>query len=976
MPARDPKTGRFVSGGQNIGNATGSISIDTSGVISAERAVASASKQMTASVQQIQSPLKTIANRFREAEVAAKAFAKSDLGVIQNGLENAARSMTVLSAGAGLLAGLGLRAAGNINLINARFKVMLGSSAAAAKELENIRKQADLTGQPFLELADTASQLLGLTKSYGVEVGKLVTLTQQLNLIDPTAPTAFVSRAIREFLSGNTRSIVQIFEGLEEAPLKAIAKGSEDATTKIALLTEHLNKLGFTTDLLKGLSDEGVFAFAQLKSEVTEALATAFDPLFRSLLSIAQGFGAFVRGLRETNPEVLKIGAGLTVVVAGIAPLLFGLNQLVKAYQLVKIAALAANVSPGDVLKKGLGLGIAVGGGLALGDLGARGLAASGVRTGDLGRVADGEDPLAIVAERLQQGAVLVVKLLIDAAEQLALVIVGGADHIAQAFELLVASVQLVGAQLTIAGADIATGIADLIQSFNPGSAALIRANAEAQRVRGEEAAAPAQRRLDTGFDRDRASGLAEAIRAAAEAARILVVGNLARSIGPPTDTRSNQQLLDDIARQLKELPSLVKKPVNAIQAALEANAAEIQETAGKIKDINDSLAEEQKAIDDNRKIQAARAEFDVKFRRGIEDVNTERSRGVEDVNISRRRNRDIALLGNELVQITAEIEGQRNDLLRQAGEDSIARAEDHQKRLEEIERDTQRAVASGASRLDANAVFEALQSGIDAVDKENTSFDRETAQRKKSLDEQLRDLDKSLLLERDRKVAALREQITLEDQERAIARQQQDEDRAVTRAQEDAERRIREAQQQEDFIREDNARRTNAQKQINNLLSALATTTGIQQAIVQTAVNGFNQTGGLFTQFVNYIRSEGARLLQPFTNTTSRPAAPPGRSVPTPFASGGIAHGWSKLNDGGGFESAFMRDQLMLFTQPTRIFSAQQTQALLGGAGGGGVHIENFAPVFNDVGNANVDDLMGRMRQELQQIIHLAEGG
>lgn len=53
-------------------------------------------------------------------------------------------------------------------------------------------------------------------------------------------------------------------------------------------------------------------------------------------------------------------------------------------------------------------------------------------------------------------------------------------------------------------------------------------------------------------------------------------------------------------------------------------------------------------------------------------------------------------------------------------------------------------------------------------------------------------------------------------------------------------------------------------------------------------------------------------------------------------YAAGGTARGLGMVNDGGGVESGYQRNKLMLFSEPTRIFSAEQTRQIMGGGRGG----------------------------------------
>src|SRR5690606_11637051 len=92
---------------------------------------------------------------------------------------------------------------------------------------------------------------------------------------------------------------------------------------------------------------------------------TAFRPLLMDfVIPAAKQFTEFLRGLRETNPEILKFGAGLTIVVAAASPLLAALGMV--AGGLSNIIALSARAAPllAKVMATGAGRGaLAVAGG-------------------------------------------------------------------------------------------------------------------------------------------------------------------------------------------------------------------------------------------------------------------------------------------------------------------------------------------------------------------------------------------------------------------------------------------------------------------------------------------------------------------------------------------------------------------------------------------------------------------------------------
>jgi hypothetical protein len=81
-------------------------------------------------------------------------------------------------------------------------------------------------------------------------------------------------------------------------------------------------------------------------------------------------------------------------------------------------------------------------------------------------------------------------------------------------------------------------------------------------------------------------------------------------------------------------------------------------------------------------------------------------------------------------------------------------------------------------------------------------------------------------------------------------------------------------------------------------------------------------------------------------------------------YAGGGVASGLARVNDGTGVESMYQRNKLVMLSEPTRIFSAEQTAAMMGGKGG-------FNPTFNIIGaGQNKKQVRETVDQRLDQYL------
>lgn len=994
-PLRDAR-GRFAkANGQTLGEAVGRFRIDTSGIQGVDRVVGSVADKVTASGGRMNNALQGIADGFKRARQQADEFNKSNLGQIQQGINSLRQQTQLLSAAAGGLVAIGLASANSMNSVNARFTVFLGSAQKARAELDKIRQIADATGQPFTELAESAADLLSVSKNYKVEVGSLLTIAQQLKAVDPSARSMDSARAIREFLSGNNKTLNAVFE-LDREGLDKVTEGATNAADRLQRLSKYLSDLGFGNEILKGLADQGVFTFGQLKSEIEEALGTAFMPLLQDfVLPAAKAFGSLVRGLRETNPELLKFAAVGVVIAAGIAPALLAISGLINAYKTLKTVSNVTGLGSG--VGKALGVGLAVAGGVSIGTNVATGLAKSGVRSGDLGRIAGGESANDILGERLKQSLVIVVALIIQAVKTVAQILTGGGDLIAQAIDLIFNALKLGAGAFQVGFGQVqntlgsfVVSVADLLRKI-PGlentadSVAVgglnLQGAGQQAILQGTGSVNEAQARLQRGIDLNQTAENIKKVGDAFDDAQNQVVGTL-NAVLFPVD-----QLGDKATDAAAGLDQVAKK-TNPLVDKIVASQEDIEALATDIAKQRKEFDREQKQQNDERRISAGREAFDFALGRSRSESDRVRDEARDVADRARSRAKQIT---NVLADISnAETEGaiRRQEIIAEGNESIEKMAEDHGKRLEKIQLDTNANVANAAARLDANAVFEAQTSGLNALNQENDQFTTETQRKREELDKQVADLDKANGEIRTKRLAALQQQFADEDAELAIDRARKEEDRLLQQKREDDDRALRLARQQEDYNRQDSLRREALQRNINDQIAALSQSSGINQRMLTNVVNGLAAAGGHVSNFVAFVNSEVAKLgisangNVPVGSGTGRPTP---RITPT-FALGGIppinqVFGANER----GLESAIVDGRYFaMLSQPAQIMDAQSTQRLLAGAGAGGGFsgplIGNLVQSFGDIGSYSPTDIEGMVRKGIieaaQDVAALLGGG
>lgn len=366
----------------------------------------------------------------KATETAMTRAAKSIAGV--------RTQILALTVAAGALTGMGVKAAQDVKTLTTSITLLAGSQKASQKILDDTRKLADEFNSPYLDLLSSARAFLPLAKQNNIEMNQLQKLALKIKAVAPQKSFDEIKFSVSEALSGDFVSIKDAID-LSKKQRDELKKAFDENGPQAVLegISKILEARGFDDEMLKEFGESGANAFAILRSEVQETLAVAFLPLLNDVvLPLVKEFGNFIRGLRDTNPELLKVGAAVVAIVALGAPLIGFLSQAVVLWNALGMSAAKAGGMMSGAMKvvgKVAGVGLAVAGGVELGKAGATALANAGVggKGSDLERIRKGEDAGDILKERLTQGVGILLGVLAEAAKQIAITI----DLIVKAFQ-------------------------------------------------------------------------------------------------------------------------------------------------------------------------------------------------------------------------------------------------------------------------------------------------------------------------------------------------------------------------------------------------------------------------------------------------------------------------------------------------------------------------------------------------------------
>lgn len=753
-----------------LGDVSGRISIKTQGFEKSRqqitqqaglliRANQDVAKSAETGGQKVEGALNRIASGFQRATTAAKAFDNTALGKVQKGLDSIKNKIAGISLAVAGLVGLGVKAAQDVKTLTTSIELLTGSAEEAKQIMDDTRKLADKFNSPYLDLLQSAKAFLPLARQNNIQMEDLQKLALKIKAVAPQKTFDEIKFSVSEALSGDFVSIKDAID-LTRSQRDELKKALEDGGPQAVLsgISDILEARGFDDKMLEKFGESGANAFAELRSEVTETLSVAFLPLLNDVvLPLIKAFGNLIRGLRESNPDILKLGAGFTLIVAAATPLIGVLTTLIANFKALKAASAFTGGLGGKLGAIAKGAAV-VGGGVIAGAGIAQGLANAGARSGDLGRIASkesggkGENVMDVLGERIKQIFVILVDQFLHFGHTLAkvaLFIWNAGDQIVNIFKLIGSFVREFGATLQSVVGDLLVGISQLIAKI-PGAEGMaigiLQAGGDLQR-RGmiEKDAALDQRgdaaaRLAQGLEVPQSE--LDRVEANFNALRENVIGGLVGFLFPV------EQKAEEVAGDLEDAGETVA-------AAIGDTPEFIAEQQAEIADAYKTYIEDIKKIDEekNSALLKANQDFAAEQVKIAQDMADAERKALEDL----IKDRDKLLLDFNRDGDKAERERRRDELenmiefQRRERDDAQAHAD----KLVDIQKKSQVRQQELLLNLDFKGLFELQQTTNAELEGANQSFAEQRRERLTALDDEKSDMARAFAAEREERQIA-----------------------------------------------------------------------------------------------------------------------------------------------------------------------------------------------------------------------------
>lgn len=770
--------GGALFGGGSLGQATGSIVIDTSQAQAAVPSMQTVGRQINAALSGIGDGARRLGGSLRSS-LASGVQSLAAVGRQANQLRG---ELLAIGAAGAVFTGLSLRAAGSLQESQIVLEDMVGSQERANALMSSLREQARAAGIPFGDLLQSSRLLLPTLNRNTDELEKWIPLVKRVATLNAREGVTGAAFAINEALSSGGTDLVSLTERFQISRSQLREELARNGGDFAAALDTVLNRMGILTTTADRMGGTFNASLRAATDAATQFLAVGAKPLLDILTPILQKATSIFSTLQQAAPGVATFGVGLGAVAAIGAPTLLFLGQMVqtveklstviKAIPAARLAQLASIGAKAGVIGAALAVGTV--GGLAV----ARGI---GRATGN------------------------------DAAANATL---------ADVSRILRQSIFIVASGISEITVRIRTGMIQAQAGFNNGVAAMLQTMA--------------------GFARAVANLLPGTIgdqfRATAEILE-LFSNNLTQAAMAAGER--SQAIRDQANEQLKDMQEFLGLGGGTAESGGSGTPALFDPAAAQQEQINQQRAEanrqfneEMAAIESNQN-QARLAEnrqYEAQRTALITQNNKALQREEEDYARARRRQNqqllsDIADIAAEAAnreqewvsQLTEAIDNanaRASERIAEATEDTNKRIEElqreHARNRERLEQEHQNNLLSAASRLDARAIAE-----------ENRRFAQQTQQADEALstqiDKERERLNELVQAEQEaaakqiaeaqeahaKRLAEAREADAqrINDMREALAEQQrlEDEDRALTlrRNREDFQEQLNNLQQQ-----------------------------------------------------------------------------------------------------------------------------------------------------------------------------------
>jgi len=305
-----------VAGGQQLGTARGSVSIDLTDLRSTVGVARGVSQQ--------------VAQSFGAIDAAAKRTSNS-LASFSRGIGQVRGELAGLSIGAGILSGMGLKTAASFEEAEIMLRGMAGGAKQATALVATLRQQAQAAGLPFADMLQVARRLLPTFQGNTKELERWYDIIRRVAVLNSQEGVQGAAFSVNEALVSQGRDLVSLAERFNISRAQIRAELEANGGDMFKALDVVLQRMGITSQTAQEMGQTFNASFRVAKDAALQLLAEGFTPLLQTLTPILQQTTAWLATLRQTNPAIAQIGAGLTATVAVGAPLLLLFNQLIES---------------------------------------------------------------------------------------------------------------------------------------------------------------------------------------------------------------------------------------------------------------------------------------------------------------------------------------------------------------------------------------------------------------------------------------------------------------------------------------------------------------------------------------------------------------------------------------------------------------------------------------------------------------------
>lgn len=321
-----------MAGGGSLGNAHGTITLDT-----AQLAQAAATARLLG--RQMENALQGVGNQAKQTE--------SGLMRVGKGLREIRGEALAVSAALTLATAKGFQLAGGLQETQILMKGITGSAKAAADQIERGREAASRYGRPLGEVLSIYTKLSPILKANADSLDRAVALAARLKVLNPQEDAAF---AIREFLSGDPLSLIERFN----IPRSEVRGLANEFGYTLATLEMLMDRMNISNELAEEMGESFNSGARRAADALGQLVATGFTPLLNQITPVIQGTADWLAEINRANPAILSWGAGLLVVATSGGVLLTVLAQILDTS--IKLQQLGVFSQLGNVLRGGAGV--------------------------------------------------------------------------------------------------------------------------------------------------------------------------------------------------------------------------------------------------------------------------------------------------------------------------------------------------------------------------------------------------------------------------------------------------------------------------------------------------------------------------------------------------------------------------------------------------------------------------------------------